>query len=184
VTAIGRQSTDLRWSFLRHGVRNPEKSKVGRLYALGFCMEALWRIRGAMRSGKPIHDAPSTVEEFRASLSKIRLGSHTPGATRPNLSPDRETPQMILRGARSVNVGIWGDFKIEGTRAGSGWRITTLNQDTGLEHEFYVQEGQIYHVQFHSPPPWSHSTGFIVGSRVRRILHLEKQAILHAVAGW
>jgi hypothetical protein len=87
-----------------------------------------------------------------------------------------------------MQVGVFGDFKIAGTSmptaTGLGWRITTTDQNTGLKHEFFVNQDQIYHVQSHSSPPWSHESPFVVGRRVKRILAAEKLAIQQAVAGW
>jgi hypothetical protein len=87
-----------------------------------------------------------------------------------------------------MQVGVFGDFKIAGTSMptvkGLGWRITTTNQNTGLQHDFFVNDDEICHVQFQSPPPWSHQSPFVVGSRVRRIMAAERQAIQRAVAGW
>jgi len=97
---------------------------------------------------------------------------------------------MRLRPVKNaaLQVGIFGDFKIAATSmptgTGLGWRITTTNQNTGLQHDFFVDDGRIYHVQFQSSPPWSHQTSFVVGSRVKRIMASEKQAILQAVGGW
>jgi hypothetical protein len=84
----------------------------------------------------------------------------------------------------SLKVGVFGDFKIAATAMSTGWRITTTDHNTGLQHEFFVDNGEIYHVQFQKSPPWSHETPFIVGVRVRRILSSERRAVLQAVAGW
>jgi len=88
-----------------------------------------------------------------------------------------------------MKIGIFGNFKIEGSSLPASsrlldWRITATDQTTGLEHHFFLREGQIYHVQFHSSPPWSHSTQFTVGGRVKRIMHSERRAILQAVLAW
>jgi hypothetical protein len=101
-----------------------------------------------------------------------------------------ENEAMRLRPVKkaALNVGVFGDFKIAATSMstgiGVGWRITTTDQNTNLQHEFFVDDGQIYHVQFQTPPPWSHQTPFVVGGRVKRIMASEKEAILQAVAGW
>jgi hypothetical protein len=97
-----------------------------------------------------------------------------------------ENEAMQLRSVNKVSlkVGVFGDFRIAATRMSTGWRITTTDQNTGLQHEFFVDDGQIYHVQFQKSPPWSHETPFVVGSRVKRILSSEKLAVLNAVVGW
>jgi hypothetical protein len=84
----------------------------------------------------------------------------------------------------SLKVGVFGDFKIAATSMSTGWRVTTTDQNTCLQHEFFVDDGQIYHVQFQKSPPWSHETPFVVGGRVKRILSSEKRAVLQAVVGW
>lgn len=94
---------------------------------------------------------------------------------------------MDLNKKKALMVGVFGNFKIEATavKSGSrilGWRITSNNQTTMLQHEFYVSARQIHHVQFQTSPPWNHSSQFVVGSKVKRILESEKRAILRAVS--
>lgn len=90
----------------------------------------------------------------------------------------------LLKGSM---IGMSGNFKIEATAVPTGtqipgWRITTHDQTTNLEHEFYVREGQIRHVQFQSSPPWDHSSQFVVGGKVNRISEAEKRAILQTIS--
>jgi hypothetical protein len=74
------------------------------------------------------------------------------------------------------------EFRVEATSIhSSDWRVTTTHRGTGLRHEYYVRQGQIYHVQFMSSPPWTHSSQFIVGTKVRRIADSEKHAVLAAI---
>jgi hypothetical protein len=101
------------------------------------------------------------------------------------ISTDQE-PHVMQADGNAPRVRFFQDFRIEGTSLGDGssWRVTTIDETFGVKHEFFVHAGQIYHVQFHSPAPWSHLTRFVVGSRVKRIQASEKQAILAAIAGW
>ena len=97
---------------------------------------------------------------------------------------ENEAVRLSSVKSASLNVGVFGDFKIVATGMLTGWRITTTDQHTGLQHEFFVYDGQIYHVQFQKSPQWSHETPFVVGGRVKRIMAAEKLAIQQAVAGW
>jgi hypothetical protein len=156
---------------------------MSRLSSLGTFLESLWGVRDAMRDGRQLSDAPETLEQLRTS-------SHGAfGRLHELLPPKSEAQSWMSTEKGAMKVGLFGDFKIEGSslRATSrslGWRITAIDQTSGLEHEFYVREGVIYHVQFQSSPPWNHSTQFTVGGRVKRIMDSEKRAILRAVAGW
>jgi hypothetical protein len=96
--------------------------------------------------------------------------------------------QLISTASSSVKSGNYGDFEItatmvRGSMGKPGWRLTTIDRHSGLQHEFFVQDGRIHLVQFRSSPPWDHSTGFIIGGQVRRISHAERQAIVQALAG-
>jgi hypothetical protein len=102
------------------------------------------------------------------------------------IATEQETLQLLSTDSKAQNEGFFGDFKVEGTKLGAGsrWRITIIGQTAGTKHEFFVQEGEIYHVQFHTPAPWNHLTQFVIGCRVKRILDSEKRAIFDAIAGW
>jgi hypothetical protein len=86
---------------------------------------------------------------------------------------------------RALKVGV---FNIAATSVSTGtglsWRIMTTDENTGVQHEFVVDEGKIYQVQFQKSPPWSHETPFVIGGRVKLILASEKRAIQRAVMGW
>jgi hypothetical protein len=94
---------------------------------------------------------------------------------------------LISTEKKTLMIRVFGDFKIEATAVlnGSrilGWRITSNDQTTSLQHDFYVSEGQIHHVQFQSSPPWNQSSQFVVGGKVKRIMESEKRAILRAIS--
>jgi hypothetical protein len=123
-----------------------------RLKSLGSLLEALWYVRDAMRKGRPLNDTSEILERLRASMA-----------------------------------GVCGNFKVEATAVynGSrlqGWRVTSHDRTTSLQHEFYVHEGLIRHVQFQSSPPWNHSSRYIVGGKVKQMLETEKRAILHTIS--
>jgi len=128
---------------------------------------------------------------FLGTLRRVLLRV-SPGSLerlRGAFPPKPEKHSWIPTEKRAMKVGVFGHFKVEGSssRASSrllDWRITATDQTTSLEHDFFIRDGQIYHVQFHSSPPWNHSTKFTVGVRVKRIMDSEKRAILQAIVGW
>jgi hypothetical protein len=96
------------------------------------------------------------------------------------LSVEREA--ALLPPKKPSRSYFYGKFVVEATNLSSGWRITTIDPTTGVQHNFYVREGQIHHINFHASPPWNHSTPFVVGSRVRRITDSEVRAIRRAIS--
>jgi hypothetical protein len=110
-----------------------------RLRSLGVFLETLWRFRDAMHQGRPLTDAFEVLDRLKASM-----------------------------------IGVFGSFRIEATavQIGSrllGWRVTTCDRTTTLQHDFFVHDGQIHHLLFQSSPPWDHSSRYVVGSRVKRL---------------
>jgi hypothetical protein len=160
-----------------------ETYRGSRLSSLGIFLEDLWQVRDAMRNGRPLGDAPRPLEQLRNS-------SHFTFRRRNEILPPKSEAHSLMSTENgAMKVGVFGNFRIEGSslRATSrllGWRITATDQTTGLQHDFYIREGRIYHVQFHSSPPWNHSTEFTVGGREKRIMDSEQRAILQAVADW
>jgi hypothetical protein len=152
-------------------------------------LEAIWRIREAMRTGRPLVDGHETLELLKTFRKRtlVRASVSDSLDTLSLLERWRARRLMSVKKA-TPKVGVFGDFKIAATGmptgTGLGWRITTTDQNTGLQHECFVNHGQIYHVQFQSSPPSSHQTPFVVGGRVKRIMASEKRAILQAVVGW
>jgi hypothetical protein len=69
------------------------------------------------------------------------------------------------------------EFRIEMRGMQAGWRVSSIDQATGIRHEFYVESGVIYHVDV-----YDHPTKFLVGRPVQRIMDTERQAILEAVS--
>jgi hypothetical protein len=72
--------------------------------------------------------------------------------------PKTEAQSLISKDDRAVKIGVFGNFKIEGSSVGTSsrvlaWRATVTDETTGLRHEFYIRGGKIYHVQFYSSPP-------------------------------
>jgi hypothetical protein len=90
--------------------------------------------------------------------------------------------QLISTEKPSHKIAVFEDFRIEVTGVLTGWRITSTDQATGIQHEFYVHDGEIHHVNLQSSPPWNHYTQFVIGRRVKRIMDSEKRAILQAVS--
>jgi hypothetical protein len=101
--------------------------------------------------------------------------------------PEREGEQSRPAQERVPQIVCLGDYTIAATwmsaGTGVGWRITTTDRSTSVQHEFFLNRGLVYHVQFQSSRPWSHHTPFVLGSRVKRIIPSEKEAILQCVAG-
>jgi len=87
-----------------------------------------------------------------------------------------------------VLVGVAGDFHVKATATANGnrfvgWRITTTNQESSLQHEFFVCEGRIHHILFQSAALRNDQTPFVMGGRVKRILDAERWAILKTIGG-
>jgi hypothetical protein len=157
------------WEWKNTIYDSSELYRKSRLSGLRIFLEDLWRVRDAMRNGRP------PLEQLRTSKGVI--------------PPKSEAQSLVSTEKGGMKVGAFGNFKIEGSslRVSSrllDWRVTATDQTTGLEHDFFVREGRIYHIQFYSSPPWNHSTQFTVGGRVKRIMGSEKRAILQAVAEW
>ena len=96
------------------------------------------------------------------------------GHSRNNRAEAAESFRVVEQGTREI-VAVEG-FRVEALKLSTGWRVNSINESTGVAHEFYVHEGIIYHVRL-----WNHSTQFVVGNCVMRIMDSEKQAILYAV---
>jgi hypothetical protein len=159
----------------------------GRFSILGMFLEALWCVGDAARKGRLLSDASEILERLKAPFN--RHSSSVANAGYPNIKffAREEVSRVVSTEKKASTIGGVENFKIEATPmlSGSrilGWRITSDDQTTGLRHEFYVSEGRIHHVQFQASPPWNHSSQFVVGSKVRRIMESEKRAILRAVS--
>jgi hypothetical protein len=163
--------------------RSDARGARGRLKNLGKSPKPLWRIRDAMRNAKPLSDASPTFNQLKAFLKKRTLSVSISDVLNKRSSPEREAARLISTENQSHKVGVFGGFTVEVTGKLTGWRVTTTDQATGIQHEFYVHDGEIHHVSLPSSPPWNHSTQFVVGCRVKRIMDSEKRAILHAVSG-
>ena len=129
---------------------------------------------------------PKILERLKAPLQGHSSGVADTGYPNRESIAGVEAPLWIPTEKASM-IRVFGNFTIEATSVlnGSrilGWRITSKDKTTSLQHEFYVSEGRIHHVQFQSSPPWSHSSQFVVGRKVRRIMESEKQAILRAIS--
>jgi hypothetical protein len=162
--------------------RSDARSVRDRLKNLGKSPKPLWRSRDAMGSAKPLSDASHTFNQLKAFLKKRTLSVSISGAlNKPSVS-EREAARLISTEKPSHKIGIFGGFTVEVTGKLTGWRVTTTDQATGIQHEFYVHDGEIHLVSLPSSPPWNHSTQFVVGCRVKRIMDSEKRAILQAVS--
>ena len=133
-------------------LRTGDTDMKTRLGHLGTFLEALWRVRDAMHQGRPHTDASEVLEKLKDSMSSV-----------------------------------FGNFKVEATAVQSGWRllgwrVTTHDRTTSLQHHFYVHAGQIHHLQFQSSPPWDHSSQYVVGSKVKRLAEDETRAILQTIS--
>lgn len=81
------------------------------------------------------------------------------------------------------------EFKVEGTRfldgaTVTGWRITTTDQSSQHEREYWVRSSEIFLVDFPARKPWNHATPFVIGTRATRISPEERLAITRAIAHW
>jgi hypothetical protein len=140
-----------------------------------------------MRKGRPLSDASAILERIKASLKRDNSSVSNTGSPNLEFFAGAEVSRLIYTEKKTSMISVFDNFKIEATAVlnGSrivGWRITSNDQATSLQHEFYVSERQIHHVQFHSSPPWNHSSQFVVGGKVKRIMESEKRAILRAIS--
>jgi hypothetical protein len=83
----------------------------------------------------------------------------------------------------------FGELTIKGTSFSNGsrlvgWRVTAVDQSTGYGHEYWVQDGRMFHVQLATSPPWTHRTPFVIGDPVKRVEPSAKAAVLQAVEEW
>jgi hypothetical protein len=81
------------------------------------------------------------------------------------------------------------DYKVEGSRffdgaTLTGWRITTTDQSSQHEREYWVRGSEIFLVDFRAPRPWKHATPFVIGKQATRISPEERQAITRAITHW
>jgi hypothetical protein len=147
--------------FIREQGKREFWNRLGR-----FC-EAAFRVREAMHSHRPLNDVSKSMSDLGAPL---------------RFDHDEA---WEASGEEFSTVVVFAEFKAEVTRSDgtrtANWRVTTSHQVTGLQHEYCIHEGMIHHVQFQLPPPWSHSTPFLTGLRVKRIMASEKRAILIAL---
>jgi hypothetical protein len=86
-------------------------------------------------------------------------------------------PEMEVVQGSSLTITGSDEFRIEMRGIAAGWRVSSIDQASGIRHEFYVESGVIYHVDL-----YDHSTKFLVGRPVQRIMETERQAILEAVS--
>jgi hypothetical protein len=139
-------------------------------------------LREAMRNAQPPSDASRTFHQLKAFLEKRTSKVSISGALNKRPSPQLEAAQSISAEKPSRKIAVFEDFRIEVTGVLTGWRITSTDQATGIQHEFYVHDGEIHHVNLQSSPPWNHCTQFVVGRRIKRIMDSEKRAILQVVS--
>src|ERR1700753_1202974 len=77
---------------------------------------------------------------------------------------------------QSLTIAVFDGYKIEAKGTNKGWRVRSKKLSTGIQHEFFVHQGEIFHISL-----WNHPIQFVVGCRVKRIMESERQAILQAV---
>ena len=100
----------------------------------------------------------------------------------------KSEPEALVKQAPKETIH-YIDYRVEGTRFLDGptivgWRITTTDQTSQHEHEYWVQGAEIFLADFRARKPWNHATPFIVGKRATRISSAEKQAITRAILHW
>jgi hypothetical protein len=155
-----------------------DASGVGdRLKLLGKPPKPLGRVRDTLRSAKPLRDASHTFDQLMAFLKKKTLSR----VFNKLSASARDTAR--LQEKPSHRIAVFGEFTVEVTGRLTGWRVTTTNQATGIQHEFYVHDDVIHHVMLPLSAEWNNSTQFVVGCRVRQIMDSEKWAILQGVRG-
>src|SRR6201994_2764464 len=86
-----------------------------RFNSLGIFFEALWRVRDAMRKGRPLSDASAILERIKASLK--RDNSSVSNAGSPNLEffAGAEVSRRIYTEKKTSMISVFDNFKIEAT---------------------------------------------------------------------
>ena len=87
-----------------------------------------------------------------------------------------------------ARIREFGDLTITGTsfRTGErlhGWRVSAVNEATQQSSEYWVRDGQVFHVQI-APPARNHRSPFVIGRPVKRMEPSTRAAILDAVKSW
>jgi hypothetical protein len=119
----------------------------------------------------------SNATGVRDRLKNFWERSREPLAPQDAQSPGGASNGSSSIASGSVTISAFGGFKIEARTLSTGWRVSSTDQATGIQHEFYIHDGAIYHVSL-----WNQSAQFVVGCRVKRIRESEKRAILQAVS--
>jgi hypothetical protein len=142
----------------------------------------------AARRFFPVEEAlHAGAPTIRDRLGSLGLFLETLWQVQDAMRQGRPLASEILEKLKASMIGVFGNFKVEATPVRSGWRllgwrVTTHDRTTSLQHHFYVHEGHIHHLQFQSSPPWDHSSHFVVGTKVKRLAEDEKRAILQIIS--
>jgi hypothetical protein len=127
-------------------------------------------VTGTRNSSNSVGSILDALQHFRGSSGAL-------APAKP--SPAREVARLTYY--PPTRAFFFGKFVVESTDLSTGWRVTTTDPTTGVQHNFYVHDGQIHHIDFHAPAPWNHSTPFVVRKRVKRITDSEVRAIRRAI---
>src|ERR1700722_16420291 len=118
--------------------RSDARGARDRLKNLGKSPNPLWRVRGAMRNAKPLSDASHTFNQLKAFLKKRTLSVAISNVLNKRSSPEQEAARLISTENRSHKIGVFGGFTVDVTGKLTGWRVTTTDRATSIQHEFYV----------------------------------------------
>ena len=133
--------------------------------------------RGLPSGAPATRDSSRQVGTILDALRQLRgSASTTLAAKKP---PAREVAP--LRYHSPTRVFFFGKFVVQSTDLSIGWRVTTSDTTTGVQHNFYVHKGRIHHIHLHASAPSNHSTPFVVGRRVKQITDSELRAIRRAI---
>jgi hypothetical protein len=118
---------------------------------------------------------PPGIKDRLRNLWERSRASREPEIVQPQPNTFQTDSQQPIEKS-SVTITAHDDFRVEARSAMGGWKITSIDQTSGLRHEFYVQDGVIFHISLYGEPGQ-----FVVGRAVGRLSDSERQAILHAV---
>jgi hypothetical protein len=94
---------------------------------------------------------------------------------------------MLLEEIKYAKTRENGEWTLMGTgfRKGGidGWRVTCVNRATHQTLEYWVQNGQLFHVQ-PAAGLRNHHTQFVIGHAVKRVDPSVKVVILETVEIW
>jgi hypothetical protein len=124
---------------------------------------------GAEHPGNHARGLGGLLRSFLASNAGDLPVSLTPPVS-------NETTAADPGAEKRLQITVVDDFRIEARCMLSGWKVTSIDLTTGLQHSYYVQDNEVYHLDVFKDSPHG-----VVGNRVNRMREEERFAILQGV---